>query len=237
MENEYLFIYDGEMWWLKLTDVEQIIDYHKQTGGRYEGAVNLYMKFRQEGKEWYNLLDDMPLQERIEIMQRKDFKYLQCAIIKAQQVEGTIFDGFRCLNMEIGAGELETIREHGAVFINQAGGHTWGIKTVQFCRRKQLVFPHFKREEIRIKQRKDGRLRAESVNNHLRILFDLSGFDDCEKEIIGSLSLLAGIRIQKARFEELCRVDNIKSRLEKLIKRGWVEWDGQKEKISLRAVK
>ncbi len=91
-------------------------------------------------------------------------------------------------------------------------------------------------EEIRIKQRKDGRLRAESVNNHLRILFDLSGFDDCEKEIIGSLSLLAGIRIQKARFEELCRVDNIKSRLEKLIKRGWVEWDGQKERISLHQV-
>ena len=98
MENEYLFIYDGEMWWLKLTDVEQIIDYHKQTDSRYEGAVSLYMKFRQEGKEWYNLLDDMPLQERIEIMQRKDFKYLQCAIIKAQQVEGSIFDGFRCLN-------------------------------------------------------------------------------------------------------------------------------------------
>lgn len=56
-----------------------------------------------------------------------------------------------------GAGELETIREHGAVFINQAGGHTWGIKTVQFCRRKQLVFPHFKREEIRIKQFRGGR--------------------------------------------------------------------------------
>lgn len=156
-ETEYLFIYDGEVWWLKLTDVEQIIDYHKQTDSRYEGALSLYMKFKLEGKEWYNLLEDMPLQERIKTMQSKDFKYLQCAIMKAQQVEGTIFDGFRCLNMEIGAGELETIREHGAVFINPAGGHTHGIKTVQFCRRKQLVFPHFKREEIRLKQFNGGR--------------------------------------------------------------------------------
>ncbi|MCM1175478.1 MAG: hypothetical protein NC341_10565 [Blautia sp.] len=40
-EIEYLFIYDGESWWLKLTDPEQIIDYHKQTAGRYEGAIIL----------------------------------------------------------------------------------------------------------------------------------------------------------------------------------------------------
>lgn len=154
---EYLFIYDGKQWWLKLTEAEQIIDYHKKTSNRYEGAINLYMKLKQDGKEWYNLLDDMPLQERIKIMESKDFKYLQCAIIKAQQVEGNIFDGFRCLNMEIGAAELEDIREHGAVFINPAGGHTWGIETVQFCRRKQLIFPSFKREEIRVKQFKGGR--------------------------------------------------------------------------------
>ncbi len=156
-ETEYLFIYDGEMWWLKLTDAEQIIDYHKQTAGRYEGAMTLYMKLKQDGKEWHNLLDDMPLEKRIELMQSRDFKYLQCAIIKAQQIEGTVIDGFRCLNMEIGAGELATIREHGAVFINAVGGHTWGIETVQFCRRKRLVFPCFKREDIRIKQFNGGR--------------------------------------------------------------------------------
>lgn len=156
-ETEYLFIYDGEMWWLKLTDAEQIIDYHNKTDNRYEGAIKLYMKFKEEGKEWYNLLEGMPLEERIKTMESKDFKYLQCAIIKAQQVEGTIFDGFRCLNMEIGAGELATIREHGAVFINPAGGHTWGIETVQFCRRKQLVFPQYSREDIRLKQFNGGR--------------------------------------------------------------------------------
>lgn len=45
MEKEYLFICDGQAWWLKLTDTEQIIDYHKQTDSRYEGAVKLYMKY------------------------------------------------------------------------------------------------------------------------------------------------------------------------------------------------
>ena len=46
-ETEYLFIYDGEMWWLKLTDDEQIIDYHNKTDNRYEGEIKLYMKFKE----------------------------------------------------------------------------------------------------------------------------------------------------------------------------------------------
>ena len=134
---EYLFVHDGRQWWLKLTEADQIADYHKKTAGsRYEGAINLYRKLRQEGREWHNLLDGMELQERI--------------------IEGTIFDGFRCLNMEIGMAQLDNIRQYGAVFINPAGGHTHGIETVQFCRRKQLVFPDFKKEDIRVRKFNGG---------------------------------------------------------------------------------
>jgi len=156
MENEYLFVYDSEAWWLKLTEPEQVIDYHKQTENRYEGAIRLYMKLRQDGKEWYDLLDGIALQERIKLMESRDYKYLQSAIILAEQIEGTIIDGFRLLNMDTGKAELDTIREYGAVFINQVGGHTFGIETVQFCRRKSLVFPDFKKEDIRIKQFNGG---------------------------------------------------------------------------------
>lgn len=155
---DYLFVYDGKQWWLKLTEAEQLEDYHKKVAGnRYEGAINLYRKFKEDGKEWYNLLDDLPLQERIKMMESKDFKYIQCAIIKAKQIEGTILDGFRCLNIEIGMTQLENIRKYGAVFINEVGGHTHEVETMQFCRRKQLIFPNFCREEIRIKQFKGGK--------------------------------------------------------------------------------
>lgn len=154
---EHLFVHDGRQWWLKLTEADQIADYHKKTAGsRYEGAINLYRKLRQEGREWHNLFDGMELQERIKMMESKDFKYMQCAIIKAQQVEGTIFDGFRCLNMEIGMAQLDNIRQYGAGFINPAGGHTHGVETVQFCRRKQLVFPDFKKEDIRVRKFNGG---------------------------------------------------------------------------------
>lgn len=112
---EYLFVYDGKSWWLKLTSAEQIIDYHKQTSSRYEGAVKMYMKMKEDGKEFPDLMAGLSLKEQINLMENRDYKYLQCAVIKAQQTEGTLFDGFRFLNMEAGAAELETIRKYGAV--------------------------------------------------------------------------------------------------------------------------
>ena len=30
---EYLFVHDGQQWWLKLTEADQIADYHKKTAG------------------------------------------------------------------------------------------------------------------------------------------------------------------------------------------------------------
>ena len=43
-------------------------------------------------------------------------------------------------------------------------------------------------QEVQIRQRKDRKLRSESVNSHLKILFDISWFDVIEREIIASLS-------------------------------------------------
>jgi len=153
---KYLFVYDGKVWWLKLTNPEQLIDYHKQTSSRYEGAIKLYMEMRQEGKEFHDFMGSLPFEERIRLMDSRDYKYLQCALIKAQKTGGNIFDGFRGLTVETGATELGTIREYGAVFINPAGGHTHGVETMQFCYRKQPIFPCFKYEEIRVKRFEGG---------------------------------------------------------------------------------
>ncbi len=91
-------------------------------------------------------------------------------------------------------------------------------------------------KEISVKQRKDHRLRAESINHHLETLFDVSGFEDTEKEVIGSLSLLANIRIKKQKFEEICPIDHISEKLKQLIKRGWIEYNEKSDKISLHQI-
>lgn len=90
--------------------------------------------------------------------------------------------------------------------------------------------------EIKIKQRKDAKLRSESVNDHLRILFDISAFDALETEALSSLSLFAGARISRKKFEELCDIDGISDKLSLLIKRGWIEFDKITEKLSLHQI-
>lgn len=147
---EWLFVYDGG-WWLKITDVQQLTEYHKRTDAkRYEGALMMY----KDGKRPEN----MSLEERIRasIEGNRSFMLMQAAIIQAQNMEGTFLDGIRGLNMEIGMKELKDIREYGAVYINPVGGSTFSVDYTQFCRRKELIFPNFRKEDIRVKQFRGG---------------------------------------------------------------------------------
>ena len=147
---EWLFVYDGG-WWLKITNVEQLTEYHKRTDGqRYEGAIRMY----KDGKRPEN----MSLEERIKASMEgnRDFMLMQAAIMQAQNIEGTFLDGIRALNMEIGMKQLKDIRESGAVYINPVGGSTFSVDYVQFCRRKELIFPDFKREDIRVRRFEGG---------------------------------------------------------------------------------
>lgn len=147
---EWLFVYDGG-WWLKITDVKQLTEYHKRTDGkRYEGALMMY----KDGKRPEN----MSLEERIRASMEgnRSFMLMQAAIIQAQNMEGTFLDGIRGLNMEAGMKELKDIREYGAVYINPVGGSTFSVDYTQFCRRKELIFPDFRKEDIRVKQFRGG---------------------------------------------------------------------------------
>lgn len=91
-------------------------------------------------------------------------------------------------------------------------------------------------EEINVKQRKDSRLRAESINNHIRILFDVSNFTLVQEELIRSLSLLGSIRIAKEKFLELCNVENAAVELDSMIRRGWIEYNEISGKITLHQI-
>lgn len=158
---DYLFVFANGGWWLKIDSVEKLIDYHKQTSSRFSGAWDLFSRLYEEAGDVNKIMDvvaSYPMKKRFELMQSRDFKYIQAAIIEAESMGGTanIFDGFRALNMEIGAKELRDIREYGACYINAVGGSTFGLEYTQFHRRKNLVFPDYHREDIRVKSFKGG---------------------------------------------------------------------------------
>lgn len=91
-------------------------------------------------------------------------------------------------------------------------------------------------EETGVRHRKDRRLRAESIHNHLLALFDLSGFSAKQEEMMRSLSLLGYVRIAKKRFCEYCGAEDHETELDILIRRGWVEYDEASGKISLHQI-
>lgn len=87
-----------------------------------------------------------------------------------------------------------------------------------------------------VNHRKDHKMNSESVNGHLSILFDIFDFDEFSKEIMSSLSLFAGIRINKKLFESFYSIDNISWYINKLIRGGWIELNDDNGKISLHQV-
>lgn len=146
---EYLFVYGNGGWWLKLTTIEQLTDYHEKVDqDRYGEAFLMYMHHGHP----YKILEGLSLEERIQKMNNIHFKRLQAAVIQAENGNGTILDGFRWLNMEIGMKELRDIRQYGAVYINRVGGSTHSLSYSQFCRRREFVYPDFEISDIRVKR-------------------------------------------------------------------------------------
>ena len=91
--------------------------------------------------------------------------------------------------------------------------------------------------EVEIDQRKDGKRRSMIINDHLLMLFNMTGFSNEEKELIGSLALMGGIAVSRKTFlGKFCVFPGNKAAMQKLIKTGWVRFDGATGKIALHQV-
>lgn len=149
----YLFVLDTNGgWWLKVNNVDELINYHRHNLFKYESALELYREYGSTSK----ILSKLDANERIQIMDNKDFKLLQAAEIAALKYGGSILDGFIYLNMESGLSQYENLKQYGSIYINRNGGSTCDLEYTQFCRRKNLVFPEFSTKDIRITKFKNG---------------------------------------------------------------------------------
>lgn len=162
---EYLFVFDPESkgWWLKIDNVDGLIDYFKKTNRASNGGFEMYWELYKEMGEYgaksvREYLDIMPSEKRFSLMvnNQKDFNSMYAAIMYAEENETTILDGFRSLNMLIGYEYLMSLRKDGVIYLNPVGGRTFRIDYTQFCRRKELSFPHFTENDIRIRQFNGG---------------------------------------------------------------------------------
>lgn len=173
-----------------------------------------------------------------------DYNYPQTEVAKIQDT-AELLALFRAYNpCEYDAGQLEAVEK----IMLLVEHHTMTVELIAKYLRitgqdpSELYKRLLEKEGITgtdataIKQKKDKRLRAESINCHLRILFELSGFSDVERELLGSLSLLGYIRIQKETFLKYCDILGAARGLAGLIRAGWIEQDEKHGKISLHQI-
>lgn len=91
--------------------------------------------------------------------------------------------------------------------------------------------------DIEVSQRKDGKRSTRSITAHLLALFNMSGFSNSEKELIGSLSLMGNVFVSRKLFlEKFCSFPGNKGAMNKLIKTGWVKYNPASGRISLHQV-
>ena len=173
-----------------------------------------------------------------------DYGYSQMEITKIKSQE-ELLELFRVYNRHsYGKEEMEAIQ--GIIELVEC--HTMTVElTAKYLRitgeqPQSLYWQWMAREgvtsakEIEIRNRKDKELRRESINVHLSILFDLSGFSSEDRELMGSLCLLGTVRVAKDWFLKRCQVKDSVNHLENLIRRGWVEYQEETEKLSLHQI-
>lgn len=153
---------EAKGWWLKISTMEALEAYIMKSRGnpRLERALGMYKDLHEKGqaatpkKTVREVLSDMPQEERMKLMMESPSAWntMYGAIMEAEKVGGNIFDGFRCMNMDVGMTYMRHIKEDGVCFINRNGGCNAIIEYDDFCRKDDLVWPDFKSSDIRVKQ-------------------------------------------------------------------------------------
>lgn len=168
---QFIFVYakspkEAQGWWLKISSMEELEAYIQKTrGGKtttkgFELYSKLYMNANENGgkKPIREILEEMPPEKRHELMMTdmRAFNSMMGGIMMAEKMQGTILDGFRAMNMEIGMTYMRHIKEDGVCFINKNGGCNSIIEYDTWCRKNDLVWPDFTRDQIRTKQYDGG---------------------------------------------------------------------------------
>ena len=149
---EYLFVLkdigtSNQGWWLKISSIKELLNYHKLTESIWGDVLDNYLSSKSYGGSGSHC-DNV-----------KCDSLTNAVVMNAANKGLTIFEGIRSYKMELVLNQAKEIKESGAIYINRLGGYHGayeGDNDKVFVRRKEMVFPEFKRGEIRIKKFSGG---------------------------------------------------------------------------------
>lgn len=147
IEPDYWTFYFEEPnngWWLKISNGNDLINYHIKTVSTYQKCLDDYLhhidKYDETGR--YDVFDSQ----------------LTYVIVRyAEDKSLTILDAAMQFRMMVASKQLEAIHKYGYIVINKGGGyHPGPIEYSQFVHRKTFTWPDFKESDIRISRFKGG---------------------------------------------------------------------------------
>lgn len=135
-------------WWLKISSADELCAYYEKIVPTRCGKVFENYLY---GKEWN--------WAHLSFKNTEHSKYLGEAEITEAVVRWgsernlNIIQSIKGFQMMVAEQQLDTIHECGAIYINPVGGYHGysGDKEYAFVRRKDIIFPDFKRHQIRVK--------------------------------------------------------------------------------------
>ena len=154
-EKSFLFVLKdkgtrNQGWWLKIQTVDELNDYYEIIiPTKYGNVFENYMY----GSEWNDYHPDHPSERTAP---HENEKTLTDAVLRyGSKRNYNILQSIQSFRMMVATNQMEDIRKYGAIYINARGGYYGRYKDDKeyaFVRRKNIIFPSYKKEDIRIKK-------------------------------------------------------------------------------------
>lgn len=140
----FLFEEPDNGWWLKISNGNDLINYHNKTMHRWQDCITDYL----QNKEKY---------DKTGRYDSFDSKLTYAIMMYAEQRKLSMIDAVMQFRMKVASEQLEAIHQYGYIVINKSGGyHSGPIEYSQFVHRKTFIWPDFKESDIRISKQPGG---------------------------------------------------------------------------------
>jgi hypothetical protein len=142
---EYKFVHikskysDKGGWWLEVTSLEQLFDYHEKTDRRWGVAVENWINSKEStGGTGMEHLSPLAL----------------AISLSAESKGHSIIDATLNFKRRMIENQIHWLKEEGVIYINCKGGYCFkdskNSVIDQYVRRKELIFPNYTINDIRI---------------------------------------------------------------------------------------
>lgn len=136
---DYLFIFKNGGWWLKIQDVEQLLDYHKQANKKWNKAITTLIHSKEFSKNGNCHVDNLGYAIGLYGSNRK-LDALSSIVFFRQQI---VNDQINC------------IFKYGSIYVNEVGGYHYEDTEENhdgYIKKKECIFPDYSQEDIKIER-------------------------------------------------------------------------------------